>query len=220
MKSLAVIIHARTQSTRCPNKHLRDYGDGNTLIDTAINNLSSLVVDEKYLAVGEKILSNRVKGDIKILHRDFDSVKKGNPPMNVFYKHLESVKSDYICNYNPCQPFLKVDEIQKVIDFFIRSNWDSMITVKKEKNFFWSNDLKPVNFVEGDRLSTIDGPHLFVATHSLVFYKKDYILKNWQYFSNKVNDPFPYEVMWDEKNLIDVDTEVDFELVRSFYEKK
>jgi len=54
----------------------------------------------------------------------------------------------------------------------------------------------------------------------LVFYKKDYILKNWQYFSNKVNDPFPYEVMWDEKNLIDVDTEVDFELVRSFYEKK
>ena len=95
-----------------------------------------------------------------------------------------------------------------------------MITVKKEKNFFWSNDLKPVNFVEGDRLSTIDGPHLFVATHSLVFYKKDYILKNWQYFSNKVNDPFPYEVMWDEKNLIDVDTEVDFELVRSFYEKK
>ena len=84
MKSLAVIIHARTQSTRCPNKHLRDYGDGNTLIDTAINNLSSLVVDEKYLAVGEKILSNRVKGDIKILHRDFDSVKKGNPPMNVF----------------------------------------------------------------------------------------------------------------------------------------
>tara|TARA_B100002019_G_scaffold251413_1_gene231809 strand:+ start:17388 stop:18050 length:663 start_codon:yes stop_codon:yes gene_type:complete len=219
MKSLAVIIHARTQSTRCPNKHLRDYGDGNTLIDTAINNLSKLNVDEKYLAVGENQLSERVKGDVKILHREFDSVKKGNPPMNVFYKHLESVKSDYICNYNPCQPFLKVHEIQKVIDFFIRSNWNSMITVKKEKNFFWSNNLKPVNFVEGDRLSTIDGPHLFVATHSLVFYKKDYILENWQYFSNKVNDPFPYEVKWDEKDLIDVDTEVDFELVRSFYEK-
>ena len=33
MKTLAIIIHARTQSTRCPNKHLRDYGDGNTLID-------------------------------------------------------------------------------------------------------------------------------------------------------------------------------------------
>ena len=35
MKTLT-IIHGRTQSTRCPNKHLRDYGDGNTLIDTAL----------------------------------------------------------------------------------------------------------------------------------------------------------------------------------------
>ena len=78
------------------------------MIDTAINNLSKLNVDEKYLAVGEDKLSERVKGDVKILHREFDSVKKGNPPMDVFYKHLESVKSDFICNYNPCQPFLNV----------------------------------------------------------------------------------------------------------------
>jgi len=65
VKTLATIIHARTQSTRCPNKHLRDYGDGNTLIDTAINNLSKLNVDEKYLAVGEDKLSERVKDDVK-----------------------------------------------------------------------------------------------------------------------------------------------------------
>ena len=56
MKSIAVIIHARTQSTRCPNKHLRDLGGGNTLIDIAINNINKLDVDEKYLAVGEKEL--------------------------------------------------------------------------------------------------------------------------------------------------------------------
>ena len=48
MKSIAVIIHARTQSTRCPNKHLRDLGDGNTLIDIAIDNVSKLTnVEEK-----------------------------------------------------------------------------------------------------------------------------------------------------------------------------
>ena len=36
MKSIAVIIHARKTSTRCPNKHLRDL-NGTTLIDMAIN---------------------------------------------------------------------------------------------------------------------------------------------------------------------------------------
>ena len=50
MKTLAGIIHARKTSTRCPNKHLRDLS-GTTLIDIALEKLSKLDVDEKYLAV-------------------------------------------------------------------------------------------------------------------------------------------------------------------------
>ena len=42
MKTLAVVIHARLESTRVPKKHLRDLGDGKTLIDVAINNISKL----------------------------------------------------------------------------------------------------------------------------------------------------------------------------------
>jgi len=217
MKSIAVIIHARTQSTRCPNKLLRDLGDGNTLIDIAINNINKLNVDEKYLAVGEKELSDRVIGDVKVLNRNYDSIKKGNPPMNVFFKHLENVKSDFIVNYNPCQPFLDIKEVQRVIDVFRECRHHSMITVKKEKNFFWNNILGPVNFKEGDRLSTMDGPWLYVATHSLVFYEKKYMLDNWQYFSNQYNDPFPLAVDWSDEELVDVDTEVDFRVVKEIY---
>ncbi len=217
MKSISVIIHARTQSTRCPNKHLRPLGN-TTLIDIAVDNINKLDVDEKYLAVGEKELSDRVDGDVKILNRSFDSVKKGNPPMNVFFKHLENVKSDYIVNYNPCQPFLNNKKVQRAINVFRECRFDSMITVKKEKNFFWDNILRPVNFKEGDRLSTIDGPHLFVATHSLVCFKKQYMLDNWQYFSNQYNDPFPLEVDWSDEELVDVDTELDFKLAEVLYE--
>ena len=55
MKTLAVVIHARLESTRVPKKHLRDLGDGKTLIDVAINNISKLKnVEEKYLAVYEQ----------------------------------------------------------------------------------------------------------------------------------------------------------------------
>ncbi|MAG02125.1 hypothetical protein CMI42_02205 [Candidatus Pacearchaeota archaeon] len=43
MKTLAAIIHARKDSTRCPNKHLRPLGD-TTLIDIALENLSKLEV--------------------------------------------------------------------------------------------------------------------------------------------------------------------------------
>lgn len=37
MKTLAAIIHARLESTRVSKKHLRDLGDGRTLIDRCCN---------------------------------------------------------------------------------------------------------------------------------------------------------------------------------------
>ena len=59
MKTLAGIIHARKDSTRCPNKHLRDL-NGTTLIDIALEKLSRLDLDEKYLAVYDQELKDKV----------------------------------------------------------------------------------------------------------------------------------------------------------------
>jgi len=222
MKTIAVIIHARTDSTRCPNKHLRNLGDGNTLIDIAIDNLSKLKnVEEKYLAVGESVLAERAKGDIKVLERSYDSIKKGNPTMDIFYEHLNQVKSDYIINYNPCQPFVDLDKLQKIIDEFKTSKKiHSGITVKETKNFFWYKNKMPINFKLGDRLSTTAGPYVYEATHTLVMYKKEYMLTKWNYFSNSSKDPYPFLVDWPEEELIDVDTELDFLKAQQVYLKK
>lgn len=217
MKTLAVIIHARQKSTRCPNKHLRPLNQvGDNLLDIALNKVRDLKnVQEKYLAAAEDAIKDRFIPGVSILHREYASVAPGNAHHSIMYKHLENVKSDYICNYNPCQPFMTVKNIQKVIDWFKTCKYDSAITVARERNFFWGNDLEPVNFKSSDRLSTTSGPSLLVATHSLVFYKKDYMLNNWELFSNTVNDPYPYQIDWDEEELVDVDTELDFKLVKA-----
>ena len=110
---------------------------------------------------------------------------------------------------------LDIDKLQTTIDWFKTSSHDSAITVARERNFFWSDGLRPVNFKENDRLSTTSGPSLFKATHSLVFYKKEYMLKNWELFSNTHNDPYPYQIDWPEDELVDVDTELDFKLVKA-----
>ena len=49
MKSIAVIIHARMKSTRCPQKHLRDLGDGNTILDIALHKVSDLKIIYYYM---------------------------------------------------------------------------------------------------------------------------------------------------------------------------
>ena len=215
MKTLAGIIHARKNSLRCPNKHLRDL-NGTTLIDIALEKLNKLDVDEKYLAVYDQELKDKVIDGVKILHREYDSVAPGNSPHNVMYKHLENVESDYIVNLNPCQPFLKVEELQQIITLFKYSKFESMITVDKERNFFWDKDRNPINFKPNDRLSTTTGPWVYSATHSLVFYKKQYMLDNWELFPNTKHNPYPFEVSWSEKELLDVDTETDFKIVEEF----
>ena len=218
MKTIAGIIHARKDSTRCPNKHLRPLGD-TTLIDVALDKLSKLELDEKYLAVYDQELKDKVIDGVKILHREYESVAPGNAPHNVMYKHLENVESDYIVNLNPCQPFLKVEELQQVITLFKYSKYDSMITAKVERNFYWDDDKNPINFEPNDRLSTTTGPWINAATHSLVIYKKQYMLDNWELFSNTKYEPYPFVVNWSDKELLDVDTEIDFKIVESYYGK-
>ena len=217
MKTIAGIIHARKQSTRCPNKHLRPLGN-TTLIDIALDKLSKLELNEKYLAVYDQELKDKVIDGVKILHREYESVAPGNAPHNVMYKHLENVESDYIVNLNPCQPFLKVDKLQQIITLFKYSNFDSMITAKQERNFYWDDDKNPINFKPNDRLSTTTGPWINVATHSLVIYKKQYMLENWELFPNTKHNPYPFVIDWSEKELLDVDTETDFKIVESYYD--
>ena len=216
MKSIAVIIHARKTSTRCPNKHLRDL-NGTTLIDMAISKVRDLTnVDEKYLAAYDQELKDKASGKIDVLDRTYESIAPGNAPHNIMYEHLKNVKSDYIINFNPCQPFLKLDKLQKVIDWFRESGHESAITVKENKNFYWRTvDRSPINFVPNDRLSTTSGPSVLEATHSLVMYKKSYMLENWELFPNTMHEPYPYEIDWTDEEIVDVDTELDFKLVNT-----
>ena len=218
MKTIAGIIHARKDSTRCPNKHLRPLGN-TTLIDIALEKLSKLEINEKYLAFYDQELKDKVIDGVKILHREYDSVAPGNAPHNIMYRHLENVESDYIVNINPCQPFLKIEELQQVITLFKYSKFESMITVEEERNFFWDEDKNPINFKPNDRLSTTTGPWIYSATHSLVIYKKQYMLDNWELFPNTKHNPYPFVVDWSEKELLDVDTETDFEIVKHYYGK-
>ena len=67
------------ESTRCPQKHLRDLGDGNTLLDIALKKVQKLKnVQEKYLAAHEQEIKDRVVDGIEILHREYKSVAPGN----------------------------------------------------------------------------------------------------------------------------------------------
>ena len=43
------------------------------------------------------------------------------------------------------------------------------------------------------------------------------MLENWELFPNLYNEPYPYLIDWDDNELVDVDTELDFKLVKTLY---
>src|SRR5210317_1706983 len=133
-KTVALIIHARKDSTRCRNKHLRPLGN-TTLIDIAIEKANQLKnINEVYIAAYDQELKDKARGAVKILDREYDSVSPGNAHHSIMYRHLKDVKSDFIINFNPCQPFLDINKIQSIIDWFISSPIESAITVKNTRN--------------------------------------------------------------------------------------
>lgn len=220
MKTIAVVINARLESTRCPRKHVRDL-EGTTIIDICLEKVNKLKnVEEKYLAAYEKELFDKLKGykTIKHLNRKYDSVKKGQAPIDVAFRHYKEVKSDYIMIFNPCQPFVDLEVYQKAIDWFKKTPYVGATSVVEEKNFFFWSDGSPANFKTDSKLSTQFGPSMLASCHTFHFFNKDYFIKTKNLWTNSANNPHPYKIP--NENLMDVDTEEDFATVKAIMRER
>ena len=70
-----------------------------------LNDMTNTFERIKNFNVSVKELKDKVIDGVQILHREYESVAPGNCHHSIMYKHLENVESDFIVNYNPCQPF-------------------------------------------------------------------------------------------------------------------
>ena len=107
-KTISIVVNARTQSTRVPNKLLRDFA-GTCLIDILLEKIDRVdFIQEKYLATSEGVLADRLKKykTIRLLERSEAATKKGVNPLEVTFGHFKNVKTDYVLSVNPCLPFL------------------------------------------------------------------------------------------------------------------
>lgn len=214
MKSLAIIINARLESSRCPNKHIRDMG-GTTMIDECLKKVERIVgVKEKYLAVFEPELFDKLTNytTISLLKRKYDAVKYGQAPYNVAFRHYANVSSDYILTINPCQPFVSLQVYQDAVDKFKELDCDGAISVVVERTFFFFEDFGRANFKCGDKLSSQFGPAMLRCSHTFFIFKKDYFINHGEIWPNVDGNPYPFIIL--NKDLFDVNTEDDFIIAR------
>jgi len=139
-------IPARLGSKRVKNKNLRLI-NGKPLISYAINAAKkSKKLSEIYInSESEQIGSVAKKYGVKFYKRKPELAKDNIVSDQFNYDFLKNIETDILVMINPVSPLITEKDIDKVINYFNKNNFDSVITIKEERLQAFCNG-KPINF--------------------------------------------------------------------------
>ena len=93
-----------------------------------------------------------------------------------------------------------------------------MTSVTKLSSWIYNNNGEPINN-KNSKTQTItqNSNAIYVVAHAFHVFQKDHFFNTASYWSNKINDPFLYQI--NDIEALDVDTEEDFLISDSVYKR-
>jgi CMP-N-acetylneuraminic acid synthetase len=219
MKSVSVVINARTTSTRVPNKLLKPFA-GSCLLEIALEKLNRMdFFENRFLAVAEDELKaiGAKYPNVKILPRESAAIKKGVNPLHVTFGHYLNVPSDYIFVFNPCLPCMTVETIKKAYDYFQKTSYNSYTAVIPTGEWIFSSDGTALTNSDPRNVTTNKNQSFLKAIHAFHIHNKKFFESEGVLWTFNKNDPHLIEVPEDQ--AIDVDTPIEFELAELIYKR-
>ena len=217
MKTISIVINARLQSTRVPQKMIRPFAD-KSLLQIALEKLNAMdFFEHRFLAVAEEELMEYAKPfeNIEILKRKAEAVKQGVNQQNVTFAHYCDVPSEYIFVFNSCLPFVTIDTIKKAFDYFQENDHPSYTSVVKTGDWIFDSEGNPLTNTNPNNLTTNKDIKFYKAAHAFHIVNKEFFSTKGYHWDFLRNDPHMMSIP--EEECIDVDTEIEFELAESLY---
>jgi CMP-N-acetylneuraminic acid synthetase len=214
VKSVSIVINARTQSTRVPRKLVRPFA-GTTLLDIALAKLNQMdSFEHRYLAVAEDELASMggKYANVEILRRDTGAVQKGINPQAVTFAHYLRVPSDYVFAFNPCLPCVTVDTIRAAYDYFQATDYVAYTAVVPTGEWVFDPDGNPVTNNDPKNLTTDKNRTFRKATHAFYIIDKRRYADTGSMWTFTRNDP--HLIPMPEDEAVDVDTELEFQFAQ------
>lgn len=212
MVDVPIIFAVRKQSQRCPNKILRPfYGDLNLIQIAAAkfagNPLAFIAAHEDEF---KKIADDH---QIGFIQRTTKSICSEDAPE--IHRYLLNLPYKNACLVNACCPLLKASSVQEAIETFQKNDVVSVFSVVESHNLIFDNNKKLINF---DRVfnSKIRRPS-YVGNNAFIIFEIEKLFKTGSYWDYKPNDPYLYKTSPIES--VDIDTEEDFYIAQTLYEK-
>jgi CMP-N-acetylneuraminic acid synthetase len=217
MMTISALINARTKSTRLPRKLVLPFA-GSTLIDIALEKLDQMdFFAHRYFAAAEPELKERVfkHKNIEFLDRESDAIQEGYNDHRKVFAHYAKVQSEYIMWINPCHPLLSLDTLRRAVEHVELTSHNSYTSVIPTSDWIFDEHGNPVTNTNASMLSSAHSPKFFKVAHAFHVIRKEFFLKEYQYWTLTIDDPSLIEIPVEES--YDVNDQLEFEVAQAAY---
>lgn len=220
INDICFIVQARLNSERVPKKMIKNFV-GTTLTDYVLQKLvgSSLIPNSQiYLSSHEDELINiGKKYPINIFKRSYESANV-DCGIKTLFEWYNKLPYKYVVMVSGCNPFLKIETIEKFIKTYLKSEHNGLFSVIEKQNYFWDQDGNMLNkWPKGqDLLNTKAVEKTYEAAHCLYASSFELIRKGlWVGSWRKKNDPELFSV--NEMEAFDIDYSWQFTLAENIF---
>ena len=144
LDEIAVIVQARLNSERVPQKMIRSFND-TTLFGLILDKLkASKHKLNIFASVYEKELVDIAeKREVNLYMRSHESANNDNSLQKIYEWHDKLPKNyKYVVLVSGCNPLLEVETIDNFIDKFMNQEDENLFAVIEKKQYYWNKEGK------------------------------------------------------------------------------
>ncbi len=183
---IVAIVPVKGTSERIENKNIRLLDGKPLFLHTIEKLLSCNFLDEVYLDTESEKIIDLVSDyeNLKIMKRNPELANNKTDGHKLFMNEVENIEADIYVQILCTSPFIKKETIKKGIDILREKNVDSVVLVKKEKQYLWENG-KPLYSTEKIP-NSVELPETIIETMGMYIMKKEAALKTRKRYNENV----------------------------------
>ena len=222
IKDITVIVQARTNSQRIPNKMLRPFANTNLFELTLSKLLKSKTIPQQNIIASVyedelKQIANDL--NVNIYNRSYESANNDNSLQKIYEWH-DKLPFKYVIKVNGCSPLLKIETIDKFIQQFIEQEEENLFGVIETKDYYWDKEGKLTTPWPKDQtlMNTKAVEITYKAAHVLYASRMD-IIKDDMFMGDFQKEGGIKLYPMDELECFDIDYEWQFKVGEKLYIK-
>jgi len=209
--NFTALIPMRDGSKSIPNKNIKKFG-GKPLCAWVLESaLKSKYIDEIYVSSNSnKILdiSSKISNKIKTIKRSNDLALDDTSTEEVLLDFCQQIEFKNLITLQVTSPFTTNFDLDNAIKKYKKNKLDSLFTAVRSKRFYWSDNLKPINYNPKKRLMRQDFRGTLMENGAFYITSKKTLLKDKCRLGGKIG---VYEM--DSTHAIEIDEIEDWNIL-------